>query len=108
MRHGSEYKSESEDIIMRANIPKGMGGGPGNMQAMLRQAQKMQEDAARVQQELEEKEYENVLVACHGGIIRALCGYLENRRSGIVWRPKPRNCEFRVYRFDGQHYTRIR
>ena len=27
---------------MKANIPKGMGGGPGNMQAMLRQAQKMQ------------------------------------------------------------------
>ena len=34
---------------MKANIPKGMGGGPGNMQAMLRQAQKMQEDAQRVQ-----------------------------------------------------------
>ena len=42
---------------MKANIPKGMGGGPGNMQAMLRQAQKMQEDAQRVQQELESKEY---------------------------------------------------
>lgn len=42
---------------MKANIPKGMGGGPGNMQAMLRQAQKMQEDMARVQQELEERTY---------------------------------------------------
>jgi DNA-binding YbaB/EbfC family protein len=42
---------------MKANIPKGMGGGPGNMQAMLRQAQKMQEDMARTQQELEEKTY---------------------------------------------------
>lgn len=42
---------------MKANIPKGMGGGPGNMQAMLRQAQKMQEDAQRVQAELEETEY---------------------------------------------------
>ena len=51
---------------------------------------------------------ENVLVSCHGGIIRALCGYLENRRNGIVWRPKPRNCEFRVYHFNGQNYTRIR
>ena len=68
MRHGSEYKSESEDIIMRANIPKGMGGGPGNMQAMLRQAQKMQEDVARVQQELEEKEYS---ASAGGGAVRA-------------------------------------
>jgi len=42
---------------MRANLPKGVGGGPGNMQSMLRQAQKMQEDMARVQQELEEREY---------------------------------------------------
>ncbi len=42
---------------MKANIPKGMGGGPGNMQAMLRQAQKMQEDMAQIQAELEEREY---------------------------------------------------
>ncbi len=42
---------------MKANIPKGMGGGPNNMQAMLRQAQKMQEDMGRVQQELEERTY---------------------------------------------------
>ena len=43
---------------MRANIPKGMGGGPQNMQAMLRQAQKMQEEMERTQAELEEKVYE--------------------------------------------------
>ena len=42
---------------MKANLPKGVGGGPGNMQAMLRQAQKMQEDAQRVQAQLEETEY---------------------------------------------------
>ncbi|MBE6777931.1 MAG: YbaB/EbfC family nucleoid-associated protein [Ruminococcaceae bacterium] len=42
---------------MKANLPKGMGGGPGNMQSMLRQAQKMQEDMAAKQQELEEREY---------------------------------------------------
>lgn len=41
---------------MKANIPRGMGGG-GNMQSMLRQAQKMQEDMARTQQELEERTY---------------------------------------------------
>ena len=42
---------------MNANLPKGMGGGPGNMQAMLRQAQKMQDEAQRVQAELEATEY---------------------------------------------------
>lgn len=52
-------------------------------------------------QELEKKDYENVLIVCHGGIIRALCGYLENRRNGIKWRPKPHNCEIRVYDIKG-------
>ncbi len=47
--------------------------------------------------EVESKDYENVLIVCHGGIIRALCGYLENKKNGIAWRPKPNNCEIRVY-----------
>jgi len=47
--------------------------------------------------ELEARNYENVLVVCHGGIIRALCGYLEDTKNGIRWRPKPHNCEIRVY-----------
>ena len=51
---------------MRANIPKGMGGGPQNMQAMLRQAQKMQEDMAALQAELDEREYE---VSAGGGMV---------------------------------------
>lgn len=56
--------------------------------------------------ELEEKDYENVLIVCHGGIIRALCGYLEDRRSGVRWRPKPKNCEVRVYESNkGVHKT---
>ena len=29
---------------MKARLPQGMGGGPQNMQSMLRQAQKMQEN----------------------------------------------------------------
>lgn len=48
-------------------------------------------------EELETKDYENVLVVCHGGIIRALCGYLENLPKGLKWRPKPQNCEVRLY-----------
>ena len=43
---------------MRANLPKGMGGGPQNMQAMIRQAQKMQEDMAAKQEELDAREYD--------------------------------------------------
>ena len=43
-----------------------MGGGPQNMQAMLKQAQKMQEDMAAMQAELEEREYD---VAAGGGVI---------------------------------------
>ena len=51
---------------MRANYPKGMGGGPQNMAAMLQQAQKMQEDMAKAQAELEEREYE---VSAGGGAV---------------------------------------
>ena len=50
---------------MRANIPKGMGG-PQNMQAMLRRAQKMQEDMATLQEELDAREYE---VKAGGGVV---------------------------------------
>ena len=52
---------------MKANIPKGMGGGPQNMQAMIRQAQKMQEDMATLQAELDEREYE---VSAGGGMVK--------------------------------------
>ncbi len=44
-----------------------------------------------------EKNYENVLVTCHGGIIRALSGCLAERRNGLMWRPKPKNCEVRIF-----------
>ena len=54
--------------------------------------------------ELEQKGYENVLITCHGGIIRAICGYLSDRKNGIVWRPKPKNCEIRVFESkNGKH-----
>lgn len=51
---------------MKANIPKGMGGGPQNMQAMIRQAQKMQEDMAAKQAELDACEYD---VSAGGGAV---------------------------------------
>ena len=51
---------------MRANVPKGMGGGPQNMQAMIRQAQKMQEEVAAKQEELDAREYE---IKAGGGVV---------------------------------------
>ena len=51
---------------MKANIPKGLGGGPQNMQAMLRQAQKMQEEMAAKQEELDAREYE---ISAGGGVV---------------------------------------
>ena len=51
---------------MKVRLPQGMGGGPSNMQSMIKQAQKMQEDMAAKQAELEEKEYD---VAAGGGVI---------------------------------------
>ncbi len=51
---------------MKANIPKGMGGGPQNMSAMLRQAQKMQEDMAALQEDLDSREYD---ISAGGGVV---------------------------------------
>lgn len=47
--------------------------------------------------EIEKKDYENVLIASHGGILRAMNGYLLDRRNGLRWRPKMHNCEIRLY-----------
>lgn len=43
-----------------------MGGGPQNMQTMIKQAQKMQEDMENLQAELDQKEYE---IAAGGGAV---------------------------------------
>ena len=50
---------------MRANLPKGMGG-PQNMNAMIRQAQKMQEDMATLQEDLDAREYN---ISAGGGVV---------------------------------------
>ena len=42
---------------MKARIPKGMGGGPQNLQQIAKQAQKMQEEMDAASTALEEKEY---------------------------------------------------
>ena len=40
---------------MKARLPQGMGGGPQSMQAMIRQAQKMQEQMKEKQEELAQR-----------------------------------------------------
>ena len=51
---------------MKARIPKGMGGGPQNMNAMIKQAQKMQEDMENLQADLDEREYD---ISAGGGLV---------------------------------------
>ncbi len=51
---------------MKVRLPNN-GGMGGNMQSMLKQAQKMQEDMAALQAELEAREYE---VAAGGGMVK--------------------------------------
>lgn len=66
---------------MKARLPKGMGGGPQNMQAMLKQAQKMQEQIEQKKQELEEKEY---VVTSGGGMVEiTMTGKHEVKAIGI-------------------------
>lgn len=66
---------------MKARIPKGMGGGPQNMQAMLKQAQKMQENIEAKKAELEAKEY---VVTSGGGMVEiTMTGKHEVKAIGI-------------------------
>jgi DNA-binding YbaB/EbfC family protein len=51
---------------MKVRLPKGMGGGPQDMNSLMRQAQKMQEDMAAKQEELEAREYE---ISAGGGVV---------------------------------------
>lgn len=53
---------------MKARLPQGMGGA-GNMQNMIRQAQKMQEEMEKTQEELNTKEY---TVSAAGGMVECV------------------------------------
>ena len=66
---------------MKARLPKGMGGGPQNMQAMLKQAQQMQENIEKKKAELEEKDY---VVSSGGGMVEVtVTGKHEIKAVGI-------------------------
>ena len=60
---------------MKARLPKGMGGGPSNMQSVIRQAQKMQEEMETLQTELDAREYD---ISAGGGVVKVkIMGTLE-------------------------------
>lgn len=42
---------------MKSRLPAGFGGGPQNMQGMIKQAQKMQDEMARVTEQIEAMEF---------------------------------------------------
>ena len=66
---------------MKARLPKGMGGGPQNMQSMLKQAQKMQEQIEQKKAELDQKEY---VVSSGGGMVEVtMTGDHEVKTIGI-------------------------
>ena len=54
---------------MKARLPAGMGGGPQNQRDLMRRAQKMQEDLAAKQAELEEREF---TATSGGGVVEVV------------------------------------
>ena len=54
---------------MKARLPAGMGGGPQNQKDLMRKAQKMQEDLAAKQAELEEREF---TASSGGGVVEVV------------------------------------
>ena len=53
--------------MAKGGFPRGMGGG-ANMNQMIKQAQKMQEQMIKMQEEMESKTYE---AAAGGGVVKA-------------------------------------
>jgi len=60
---------------MKVRLPNGMGGGPQNMDAMMRKVQQFQSEREALAEDLENREYE---VAAGGGAVKISIG--GNRR----------------------------
>lgn len=60
---------------MKVRLPQGMGGGPQNMNSMIRQAQKLQEQMETLQAELDAREHD---ITAGGGVVKIkMMGTLE-------------------------------
>ena len=54
---------------MKARVPKNFGGMPNNMQSMIQQAQKMQDDITKKQAEIDEMEFKS---SVGGGVVEVV------------------------------------
>lgn len=54
---------------MKARLPQGMGKGPSDISSMLKQAQKMQEDMEKAQEEINSREFK---ATSGGGAVEAV------------------------------------
>ena len=52
-----EAKNIKEKLKMKARIPKNIGGGAQNMNSMIKQAQKMQDQITELQEDIESREF---------------------------------------------------
>ncbi|HIX65143.1 MAG TPA: YbaB/EbfC family nucleoid-associated protein [Candidatus Anaerotruncus excrementipullorum] len=69
---------------MKARLPQGMGGGPQSMQAMIRQAQKMQEQMKEKQEELAQREF---TTTAGGGMVEVVISGKKELKS-ITLKPE--------------------
>lgn len=69
---------------MKARLPKGMGGGAQNMNAMIRQAQKMQDDMKLKQDEIAEMEFKST---AGGGMVEVTISGKKEVKS-IILKPE--------------------
>lgn len=63
---------------MKARLPQGYGGGPQNMNAMIRQAQKMQDKITELQEEIEARDF---TASVGGGAVEVVVTGKKNIKS---------------------------
>ncbi len=66
---------------MKARLPAGFGGGPTNQKDLMRQAQKMQEQFAKTQAELEEREF---TASSGGGMVEVVMNGKKELKSLVI------------------------
>ena len=65
----AENENIKGEFKMKARIPKNMGGGAQNMNSMIRQAQKMQEQITELQNDIEERDF---TATSGGGVVEVV------------------------------------
>ncbi len=68
---------------MKARLPQGMGGGPQNMQSMVKQAQKMRDDITQLQEDIEARSFTSTV---GGGAVEVV---MNGKKEVITLNIKP-------------------